>query len=161
VKFRLKKLEKFSGEKATFYSIIADDQDLFARFIDENIKIFSEELIQIAARIKTMGTKHGAIDIFFKLEESSEFRDEKVVAFHDIPESKLRLYCVKISDSIVILGGGGHKAKSIVRWQENLKLKKEAHLVMAVSELIELKLQQRKLSISGNNLAFIGDLKLN
>jgi hypothetical protein len=161
VKFKLRRLEKLSGEKASFYSIISDSGDLFSNFVSEYEDIYPNELLNILGRIKNMATKNGATDNFFKLEESSDRRDEKVVAFYDVPGKNLRLYCIKMSDNLIVLGTGGPKSKGIIRWQHDKKLRREIAKVMTVSKLIDIRIKHSKLTISPNHLFFEGNLELN
>ncbi|MEO6328959.1 MAG: hypothetical protein ABIO55_08505 [Ginsengibacter sp.] len=161
MKFTLKRLPQFCGDKASFYTVASNDTELFRSFLIENTKLFEAELLNILGRIKNMGMKNGATDNFFRLDESEDANDEKVVAIKDLPSSKLRLYCVRMSDSLVVLGGGGPKPKNVFRWQDDLKLKKEAHKIMSVSNLIELKISHGKLKITDDGLSFQGDLQLN
>jgi len=107
-----------------------------------------------------MATKYGALDEFFKLRESSD-DDEKVVAYYDEPDKHLRVYCVKMSDRLIVLGGGGQKAKRIIKWQQDKKLKKEAEFIMQISKLIDQKLRSGELGISDDGFSFIGNLELN
>lgn len=162
MKFKLKKLSKLSGSKASFYTILCDKTDsLFGKFVRDNEKKFQGELLDILGRIKNMGTINGATDNFFKLDESEDRHDEKVVALYDKPNSRLRLYCVKLSDQLVVLCGGGHKPKGIIRWQAKADLAKEARLAMDISKLIEMNMEISKLSISSDGLHFIDNLELN
>jgi hypothetical protein len=50
-----------------------------------------------------MGEINGATDNFFKTGESADPADDKVMALYDKPGSRLRLYCVKISDQLIVL----------------------------------------------------------
>lgn len=161
MKFKIKKLGKFCGAKASFYSIVGDNMNLFGNFLLENEKTFQAEVLNILGRIKNMADKSGAKETFFKPDESSDFRDEKVVAFYDIPDSNLRLFCIRLSEKLVIIGGGGHKSKSIIKWQQSRKLISEIHKVMAVSELLEKRMSHGNIRISADELFLEGDLELN
>jgi hypothetical protein len=104
VQLKLRKLDKLSGNKASFYTIIENEKDsLFAAFLTENQNNFTAELLDILARIKSMGEINGATDNFFKTGESADPADDKVMALYDKPGSRLRLYCVKISDQLIVL----------------------------------------------------------
>lgn len=160
MKLKLKKL-RFSDKKASFYTIVIDDSDtVFGKFLVENIEKFQPELSRMMTRINLMATKYGAIEEFFKLNESSD-DDEKVVAYYDEPEKHLRVYCVRMSNRLVVLGGGGQKKKSIIKWQQDRKLRKEAEFIMSISKLIDSKMMSGDLAISPDGLHFIGNLELN
>lgn len=145
---------------ATFYTVTINDLPIFGQFLDENIAKFQPELSRMITRLGLMATKYGALDEFFKLRESSD-DDEKVVAYYDEPDKHLRVYCVKMSDRLIVLGGGGQKAKRIIKWQQDKKLKKEAEFIMQISKLIDQKLRSGELGISDDGFSFIGNLELN
>lgn len=160
MKFKLKRLN-FSGQKAAFYTVVIDGSSIaFKNFLDENMDNFQPELSRMLVKLNLMANKHGALDEFFKLNESSD-DDEKVVAYYDDPEKHLRVYCVRMSEQLVVLGGGGQKKKGIIKWQHDRKLRKEAELIMSVSKLIDSRIENGHLGISADGLFFIGNLELN
>jgi hypothetical protein len=162
VKFRLKRLDQFCGGKASFYTVLINESELlFERFIKEYQKSYQMELLSIASRINTMKNETGALDSFFRLDESSDWNIKKVVALNDKPEACLRLYGVKLSNKLVVLGSGGPKPKGIIRWQQNTKLSREAHLFEGISEYIHTRMERGQLRISEDGLNFIGNLELN
>ena len=161
MKFKLVQLKKFCGEKASFYTILVDEgETLFGKFVTENTKDFQNELMNMVGRIKNMGCKNGATDNFFKLDESSDPIDDNVVALYDKPDKKLRLYCVKMSDNLIVLGGGGKKPHWVFKWQWDSKLKKEAEMIMNISKLINSRIEHGQLGISQDGLTFTGNLEL-
>jgi hypothetical protein len=161
VKLRLKKLLQFSGNKASFYTILVDGKAKFRDFLIENEKKYEQEILQMMARFVAMGNKTGATDNFFKLEESANPDDEKVVCYYDIPDKNLRLFCIKMSDKLIVLIDGGPKPRYHIKWQHNPKLKKEGELTMIVSETIDKRIAQGLLDISCDELDFTGNLELN
>lgn len=162
MKFKLRKLKQFCGVESSFYTVVDDEGSLFGKFLDENVKKNEPELLNIIGRIKSMGNTNAATENFFKLDESSDPADEKIVAFYDRPEARLRLYCIRFSDKLTILGGGGPKPKGIIRrWQDSKKLTKEVETVMLISKLIDAKLKSGDLGISNDGLSFTGTLELN
>lgn len=162
MKIILQKINKFCGERASFYTVLIDDLTTpWGDFVVENKGAYLPELMQIAGRIKNMADVNGANEIYFKPDESSNPLDRKVVAFYDIPDSKLRLYCVKMSNNLVVVGGGGPKEKGLIRaWQQSRKLTREVELMMHVSALIDMKMASGELNISADNLHFTGNLRL-
>ena len=62
-------------------------------------------------RIRTINEKTGARESFFKPNEGKP--GDLVCALFDIPNSNLRLYCIRFGNSLIILGGGGEKKKTI------------------------------------------------
>ena len=113
MKFKLNKISHLSGNKASIYSVNIDNSDksLFELFLAENIALYLSEINDIIIRIKTIGGKTGARDIYFKLNEGS--LGDGIAALYDEPQRNLRLYCIKYGNQIIILGGGGFKKKNI------------------------------------------------
>ena len=99
MKCKLVKLSKFSGDKASIYSVIVNDdkRTLFDRFIDENRISFIDEISNILMRLKTIGNITGARKDFFKEFEGNP--GDGVCALYDIPGTKLRLYCIKLEQN--------------------------------------------------------------
>ena len=155
--YRLLKLTQFSGEAASIYAVFLTDENktLFEIFIEENINAFISELKDIFKRLKVIGDDTGARDIFFKLNEGSP--GDLVCALYDKPDSNLRLYCIRFGNSLVILGGGGFKPKSISALQEDEKLKKENYIMRKISEDIFRRLKTREIEYTENFKDFKGN----
>lgn len=134
MKFWLVKLSEFSGKKASVLTIRRDgcNDTIFEEFIRANLPLFKSETLDILSRLRTIGIKTGARSSFFKEHEGK--LGDGVCALYDTPGSKLRLYCIRNGTQVLILGGGGHKPKSIRALQEDPKLKEENHLLRKVSE---------------------------
>ena len=66
MKFRIVKLNNFSGEAASIYFVTLDEvkETLFDHFIAEHLTLHKSELSSIIERIKSMVTKTGARDFF-------------------------------------------------------------------------------------------------
>ena len=81
-----------------------------------------------------------------------------VCALYDCPHSNLRLYCVRLGSTIVILGGGGHKPKTIRALQEDTKLTQENNIVRTISKQIGFLTKERELFWSKNEMELEGTL---
>ena len=105
MKFRIQKLEQFTGEQAGIYSIFLEDeqQTMFERFLKENISLFKSEIIDITQRIKAINEKTGAREQYFKFKEG--IPGDGICALYDLPEKHLRLYCIRYGSSLLILVG--------------------------------------------------------
>jgi len=136
VKYKLVRLNKFTGREATIYSVIIDDdtQTLFDWFIVENLGVYPLELKSIRDRLLAIGNKVGAREQFFKLNEGNP--GDGVCALYDLPETNLRLYCIRYGNCAIILGGGGYKPKHMKAFQESTKLEDENYLLRTLSTLI-------------------------
>ncbi len=97
------------GENCTMYSIqfLSEDESEFERFYSKfkdetEYNEDFERLLNILGRIADFG----AFERFFRLE--GKMSDE--VCALPVLKSRLRLYCLRLSDKILILGNGGVKA---------------------------------------------------
>jgi hypothetical protein len=98
-------------EKTAFYSIRFEAEQLCEtdRFIERFTKSdsFQDDLQIIKAWIEKMGTEKGALERYF--------RPERNASAIPLDASDLRLYCVRLSDEVVILGNGGEKTSRAVQ----------------------------------------------
>lgn len=157
--FRIIKLTDFSGEKATVYSVILEEDEatktsLFDHFLNEN-KEFHEEVKDILKRLKAIGHKTGAQDIFFKDFEGRP--GDGVCALYDDPEKKLRLYCIRFGHSVLVVGGGGHKPKGMKALQDSKKLTLENDYMRLVSDELGRRIREKDLMWSDDGNELLGD----
>lgn len=157
--FEIIKLNQFSGNHAGIYSIYLEDeqQTLFERFIKENFNSFKSEIKDIMKRLKSINYMTGAREQFFKQNEGNP--GDGVCALFDEPHSNLRLYCIRYGNSLVILGGGGHKSKRISAFQENEKLKDENYLLREISKRITERIKTREIEFSDDGTEIFGNLE--
>lgn len=156
MKCKLVKLLNFSGEKASIYAIILNDdnQTLFDKFVNENKNLFLSEINDIIIRLQTIGHKTGARENFFKIHEGSP--GDGVCALYDSPNKKLRLYCIRYANQIVIVGSGG--PKNVRALQEDKNLKKENYFLRWLSKQITERLKDGEIEYINADLDFSGDL---
>jgi hypothetical protein len=145
---------------ASLYTVMVDAPGdaittKFDQFIEKYRSKYPIELMDIARRLNSLGNITGCTENFFKLDEGLD-PDDLVCALYDVPEINLRLYCIRLSDQITILGDGGPKTTRT--WQEDRNLEKEVHAMMDVSRIIRTKLKNRDLRISADGLRLEGDL---
>lgn len=159
MKFELVKLDSFSGEEASFYSLYVEEygETLFERFIQENLPSYRDEIHDILERMEVMAFETGARVSFFKEKEGNP--GDLVCALYDKPGSKLRLYCIRYGSVLVVLGGGGPKSKAIRTLQEDSKLTSENYLMRKISNAIYQKQLDRDIRFSKDDLDFEGDLE--
>lgn len=159
MRYRLVKMNQLSGNQTSIYSVYIEDEQktLLDRFIEENKNSFISELKDILSRLSTIANKEGAREQYFKTKEGKP--GDLVCALYDRPKSNLRLYCIRFGSSLIILGGGGNKPKTIRALQENAKLKSENEILIKLSDEI-LKRQRAKEIIYLNDfMDFEGDLE--
>jgi hypothetical protein len=156
MKFELIELENLSGPKATFYSVLIDDdsETLFEKFYHENKDTFREELKSIVKTLDIVALDSGARRSYFKENEGK--LGDLVCALYDTPKSNLRLYSIRLGNTVIILGSGGQKSKSIRALQEDEKLTKENYLMRKLSDLLYKKIKegeiywQDEMTLAGN-----------
>lgn len=142
MKFELVELADLSGPKTTIYSIYIDEDErtLFDIFLDENEKNYRKEVLSILDKIDKVALDYGAERMFFKENEGK--LGDLVCALYDSPESNLRLYCIRMGKTIIILGGGGYKSKLIRAFQEDPKLTTENNIIRKFSEVLYEKIKE-------------------
>ena len=159
-KCQLIKIPHLSGKKGSVYTILIDEEvnTSFRNFVMDNQTSFKSEIKDIVGRLKTMGSKTGMREYFFKLYEGNP--GDGVCALYDEDNSNLRLYCIRYGSQLIILGGGGRKSKSIRTLQENTKLKKENYILRELSKLITKKMKDKEIRFSEDGMDFEGDLTI-
>ena len=159
MKFKIVQLSQFNGNKAGIYSVYLDDEQktLFECFLRENITAFKSEIIDINKTINAINRKTGARETFFRLDEG--IPGDGVVALYDEPESNLRLYCIRYGNSLVILGSGGYKPKTIRKLQDDPILKKENNFLREISILITERIKSREIRFSEDGTGLFGNLE--
>jgi hypothetical protein len=160
VRSKLKLLETYSGEIASLYTVMVDGPNgtittKLEQFYEKYRDKYPTDLMNIVRRLKSLGNTTGCTENFFKLDEGLE-PDDLVCALYDIPDINLRLYCIRLSEQITILGDGGPKTTRT--WQEDKNLEREVNEMMNVSKIIRTKIKNGDLRISADGLRLEGDL---
>ena len=154
---KLTKLHELSGNKASIYSVIVNDEGstLFDTFIEDHKNSHLDEIKNIVQRLKTIGTKTGAREQFFKLNEGNP--GDGVCALFDLPGKHLRLYCIRYHTQIIILGGGG--IKNVRTLQEDDRLANENYLLRELSRQITERIRGRDIRYTMEGKDFGGDFE--
>ena len=154
--YRLEKIQSLSGNKASVYSVVVGDakSSLFEQFILENKADYVDEVKDIVNRVRSIGQKTGAKDIFFKEREGN--LGDGVCALYDRPSKNLRLYCIRYGNQIIVLGGGG--PKQVRALQDDPKLKAENYFLRKLSAEITERIREREITFSIDGLEFEGNL---
>ncbi|RXK85589.1 hypothetical protein [Filimonas effusa] len=137
---KLYHIEKLSGRKGSIYSFYKADEhakrvSAFTNFIEQNGS-YQDQVINILKMLRSMSSKTGFSDTFFRLNEGRP--GDNICAFNDDPDAYLRVYCIKITEKIFIIGNGGPKTTRT--WNEDEKLSKAVHELMSVSAVLQHKL---------------------
>ena len=107
-------------EEAGLFTIIFEGESFteFQKFITKgnaNAKLLPD-LQKILTAIQRMMNTAGFLERYFRPEGKM---NDRVVAL-PIQQSKLRLYCLRLSDSVLIVGNGGHKTTKTYEESEEL-----------------------------------------
>jgi len=158
MKCKVVKINQLSGQAASIYSVIIGDEaeTLLDKFINESKISFLNETKDIIKRLRTIGSITGARMQFFKPNEGEP--GDGVCALYDKPESNLRLYCIQYGSELIIVGGGGHKPKSIRSLQEDEKLKSENYFLRWLSAEISTRVKEKTIQFVNDHFDFEGDI---
>lgn len=107
-----------STEKACIFSLCFEGESFteFEKFVTKHKTLYSKELNVILAAINRMLEVSGFLERYFRPE--GKMRDN--VCALPITSGKLRLYCLRMSDSILIVGNGG--VKDTKKYQDSEEL---------------------------------------
>ena len=151
--FELILVEK--GKESTLYTVKFDDSDIteFDKFLSDIEIQNSAGFKSILKKIELIKDKYGSQEHFFEYDGS--FSDDVC----KLKRKKLRLYCCRYSNIILILGGGGIKEKHIKRTQDDPILLGKMTKMKIVSDKIQEYIDNMELKISNNEFQKeLGDL---
>ena len=141
-------------ENVNFYSIrlegnvLTELEDFFVRFpigckYDEEIDVIIAWMDRIAEK--------GALERYFRPE--GKYGDGVGVIPIDVG-NKIRLYCLRISDTVLIFGNGG--IKNTAKWEDDKNLSRYVELLIDTSRFIRSRLRNDTILLVGKEM--IGNL---
>ncbi|MBD5261419.1 MAG: hypothetical protein HDS38_04725 [Bacteroides sp.] len=137
------------NRKCTIYSIqfLTEDEAEYERFYNrfKEDAVFNEDLVRITDLIDRIAN-FGAFERLFRPEGKMS---DRVVALPVI-KSKLRLYCLRLSDSILILGNGG--VKNTRTYDENDELRGYVVTLQNFDKLIKQGERDGTITITENTI---------
>lgn len=156
MRIELIELEEFDCRVGHIYSVAIDDSDhtLYDLFLEENDEKYRKELGNIIVKLKIMSGKTGFGDFYFKLNEGKP--GDGLCAITDI-KGKLRLYCIRFGNVLLVLGGGG--LKTTRTYQEDDKLYSENLKLRLISEAMTKAIKDGTIIIEDDG-RLTGDLAL-
>ncbi len=141
-------------EVVNFYSICLEDkeqselEDFLNKFplgcaYDEEVDVIISWIDKISER--------GALERYFRPEGS--YGDGVGVIPIDVG-NKIRLYCLRLTDQILIFGNGG--IKDVARWEDSKKLASFVRILIDTSRFIMSRLKDGTIELRGKEI--VGDL---
>lgn len=150
-KYNIELVEEHNA--VNFYSIHLDEEELseLERFFEKFPEgcEYDEEIDIIIAWLDKIGEK-GALERYFRPE--GKYGDGVGVIPIDV--GKLRLYCLRISDKILIFGNGG--LKDADSWQNSKTLAPYVEMLIDTSRFIATRIKDGKIILMDKEL--IGNL---
>lgn len=151
-KYNIELVEEHNA--VNFYSIHLDEEELseLERFFEKFPEgcEYDEEIDIIIAWLDKIGEK-GALERYFRPE--GKYGDGVGVIPIDV-DNKLRLYCLRISDKILIFGNGG--LKDADSWQNSKTLAPYVEMLIDTSRFIATRIKDGKIILMDKEL--IGNL---
>lgn len=144
-----------STEKVSLYTLVFENEDLpeFVKFtvkFKENSELRKDYELIIRAITKIM--EYGALERYFRPE--GKFNDG--VGALPVDSSKLRLYCLRVSDKILFLGNGGEKHSRT--YNENPELNGYVMDLQKFSSLLQNAIKEGNIVIEENSLKGYEDI---
>ena len=143
------------SERTTLYSISfeIDGTTEFEKFVEEfeNHAVFNKDYQRIIAALQVI-LQRGALERFFRPEGKM---DDHVQAI-PIGGGRLRLYCLRISEQIVILGNGGVKRTAV--YEQDPKLFGYVMDLQRFERILKENLDKGYVSIEERELKGVEDL---
>ncbi len=154
MRIELIELDEFDCSVGHIYSVAIDDSDctLYDLFLEENDEKYRKELGNIMVKLDTMSGRTGFGDFYFKLNEGKP--GDGLCAITD-KKGKLRLYCIRFGNVLLVLGGGGPKTTRT--YQEDDKLYSENLQLRSISEAMAKAIKDGTLKIEDDG-RLTGDL---
>lgn len=141
-------------EAVNFYSVHLDNEELseLERFFEKFPEgcEYDEDMDTIIAWLDRIG-KNGAFERYFRYE--GKYGDG--VSAIPIETNNLRLYCIRLSDKILIFGNGG--VKDCATWQESETLAQYVETLLDTSRFIASRISNGLMYLVDKEI--IGDLK--
>lgn len=149
------------GRRCTFYTVRWEDADhsetykFFLKF--KNVKSLNSSIQELAKFLTlVIGDEHGALEDFFRFENTAQalppsgsYKVENItVNYGNFP---LRLYCLRLSDSLVVLFNGGLKTAGTAQGGETSMVFHDAN---QFAKRITEALQQKDIYITPNGRSF-------
>lgn len=140
-----------STETACIFSICFEGESYteFEKFITKHKEHYSRDLNIILAAINNMLSASGFLERYFRPE--GKMRDR--VCALPITSGKLRLYCLRLSDNILIAGNGG--VKNTKRYEDSEELNGYVVSLQNLDDAIRLAVKKGGVTIEEHTISGI------
>lgn len=140
-----------STETAGIFSICFEGESFteFEKFVIKHKEHYSKDLNIILAAINNMLRASGFLERYFRPE--GKMRDR--VCALPITSGKLRLYCLRMSNSVLIAGNGG--VKDSKRYQDNDELNGYVLSLQKLDDAIRLAVKKGQVTIEEHSITNI------
>ncbi len=136
----------------------SEADDFFSKF--ENDKTLATDLDILVAWITEIGDQRGAKARYFRQENMAEALPPpyRIMAELNVNKCDLRLYCIRLSEEIVILSNGGLKTSQTVQdspdvWPKFNFANKMAHQILK-------QLQTGEIQLNGSTILNLNEIEL-
>lgn len=153
MKFSIINIKPLSGKVAKIYSIKFESKEVveLQNFIYKFSDTHGETLDKTIARIQSISNKNGLQPTFFRRESPTTHNVYRLLKTKD-----LRIYCIIMSNIILVFGSGGRKIFGTTKLSQNPHLKEEVDELMKIEDSINERISKGQLRIT--NTGFEGNL---
>lgn len=131
----------------------------------EFVEVIADDLFRLNRLIITIGERTGAIIDLFRPEDEAvalpprpHFRLHKILQVREIQHNSLRLYCIWISEEIVILANGGIKESQKTEDSPDLML--HFRFVKSMGKQINKLIAENSFTFEGKDIFDVEDIDL-
>ncbi len=159
----IERLGEFTFDKVAYYSVRFEDKGRteFEDFLErhEQREDIREELDQLFWWLEELGTTIGARADYFRHERQAHALPPPSRKLRLVQHEHLRLYCMRLSDHVVILFNGGLKTAETAQQCPNVKPHFE--LANRLAEAIDQAIRNREIGLNaeGDRLEFDVDFE--
>lgn len=142
-----------STETAGIFSICFDGESFteFEKFVTRHKEHYSKDLNIILAAINRMLQASGFLERYFRPE--GKMRDR--VCALPLTSGKLRLYCLRLSDNVLIAGNGG--VKETQRYEDSEELSGYVISLQNLDNAIRLAVKKGEVTIEEHSISNVED----
>lgn len=142
-------------EKNGLFSLVFENEDYseFEKFIEKfkNEADVAKDLNVILSYIEQMINGAGFLERYFRPE--GKMKDD--VCALPVVSGKLRLYCLRLSDSVLIAGGGGRKTTKT--YQDDVNLNGYVISLQKLDKLIKVEVKKGNIIIESGAIQGVSD----